>query len=275
MIPTHDSDRTRRSEIIVNHLQKLNDYDFGEPHRHHYFEFFYFIRGGGYHKVDFIQFPIESNSVHIVAPGQVHQMKRDLDSEGYVLLFELNAMEAHKEIENFLFEHICLDAGEQSPCYVFDLDKKERLNQKIKLIAQYHEEDSELSKLSMRNEMQSLCIECMKTSSVSKPDLNSSEYLQFRKLLHANFRQMKKVKEYAEALHLTEKSLNEIVKKQTGESTSNVIYKQIIMEAKRLLNTRMSIKETAYDLEFEDPAHFSKFFKSKTGLSPSDFQNCT
>ena len=127
----------------------------------------------------------------------------------------------------------------------------------------------------MRNEMQSLCIECMKTLSVSKPDLNSSEYLQFRKLLHANFRQMKKVKEYAEALHLTEKSLNEIVKKQTGESTSNVIYKQIIMEAKRLLNTRMSIKETAYDLEFDDPAHFSKFFKSKTGLSPSDFQNCT
>jgi hypothetical protein len=28
MIPTHDSDRTRRSEIIVNHLRQLNDYDF-------------------------------------------------------------------------------------------------------------------------------------------------------------------------------------------------------------------------------------------------------
>ena len=275
MIPTHDSDRTSRSEIIVNHLQQLNDYDFGEPHRHNYFEFFYFINGGGYHKVDFIKFSIESNSAHIVAPGQVHQMKRNLDSEGYVILFELNAMEAHKEIENFLFEHICLDASEQSPCYVFDNDQKQRLNQKIKLIAQYHKEDSELSKLSMRNEIQSFCIECMKTTSCSKSNENPSEYLQFRKLLHAKFRHMKKVKEYAEALHMTEKSLNEMVKKQTGESTSNVIYKQIIMEAKRLLNTRMSIKETAYDLEFEDPAHFSKFFKSKTGLSPSEFQNCT
>ena len=27
MIPTHDSDRTNRSEIIVNHLEQLNDYD--------------------------------------------------------------------------------------------------------------------------------------------------------------------------------------------------------------------------------------------------------
>ena len=275
MIPTHDSDRTNRSEIIVNHLEQLNDYDFGEPHRHNYFEFFYFIKGGGYHKVDFIKFPIESNSSHIVAPGQVHQMKRSLNSEGYVILFELGAMEAHKEIESFLFEHICLDASEQSPCYIFDHEKKESLYERIKLIDRYFAEDTELSKLSMRNEIQSFCIECMKTSSYSKNSGSTSEYLHFRKLLHANFRHMKKVKEYAEALHLTEKSLNEIVKKQTGESTSNIIYRQIIMEAKRLLNTRMSIKETAYDLEFDDPAHFSKFFKTKTGLSPSEFQNYT
>ena len=275
MIPIHDSDRTNRSEIIVNHLQKLNDYDFGEPHRHNYFEFFYFIKGGGYHKVDFIKFPIESNSAHIVSPGQVHQMKRNLDSEGYVILFELNALKAPKEIENFLFEHICLDASEQGPCYIFDNIKKEVLFKKIKLISKYHTENLALSKLSLRNEIQSLCIECMKLSSESKSRVNQSEYLQFRKLLHSNFRHMKKVKEYAEALHLTEKSLNEIVKKHTGISTSNVIYKQIIMEAKRLLNTRMTIKETAYDLQFEDPAHFSKFFKTKTGRSPSEFQNYT
>ena len=275
MIPTHDSDRTSRSEIIVNHLQQLNDYDFGEPHRHNYFEFFYFIRGGGYHKVDFIKFPIESNSTHIVSPGQVHQMKRNLDSEGYVILFELNALKAPKEIENFLFEHICLDASEQSPCYIFDDIIKEDLLEKIKLIAKHHAEDDVLSTLSLRNEIQSLCIECMKASSESKERVHQSEYMQFRKLLHANFKHMKKVKEYANALHLTEKTLNEIVKKHTGNSTSNIIYKQIIMEAKRLLNTRMSIKETAYELKFDDPAHFSKFFKTKTGLSPSEFQNCT
>jgi AraC-like DNA-binding protein len=86
---------------------------------------------------------------------------------------------------------------------------------------------------------------------------------------------MKKVKEYSEALNMSEKSLNEIVKRHTGESISSIIYKQIIMEAKRLLNTRLSIKETAYTLNFEDPAHFSKFFKTKTGVSPSEFQNYT
>ena len=275
MIPTHGSDRTSRREIIVNHLKQLNDYDFSEPHRHNYFEFFYFIKGGGYHKIDFIKFSIEDNSVHIVAPGQVHQMKRNLNSEGYVILFELNALEAAKEIENFLFEHICMDASENKPSYSFNESQKELLQNKIKSISNYSKQDSEISKLSLRNEIQSLCIECMKLDNKESTYVNQSEYLRFRKLLHANCTTMKKVKEYAEVLHMSEKALNDLVKKHTGESTSNIIYKQIIMEAKRLLNTRMSIKETAYSLNFDDPAHFSKFFKTNTGIPPSEFQNYT
>ena len=275
MIPTYDSDRTRRREIIVNHLKQLNDYDSSEPHRHNYYEFFYFINGGGYHKIDFVKFPIVSNSAHIVAPGQVHQMKRNLDSEGFVVLFELNALEAAKEIENFLFEHACMDASENKPSYPFAENQKELIHNKIKSIWSYSTEDSEISKLSLRNELQALCIQCMKLNNKESTYINQSEYLKFRKLLHANCTTMKKVKEYAEALHMSEKSLNDLVKKHTGESTSNIIYKQLIMEAKRLLNTGISIKETAYSLNFDDPAHFSKFFKTKTGISPSEFQNYT
>ena len=275
MIPTHDSDRTRRREIIVNHLKQLNDYDSSEPHRHNYYEFFYFINGGGYHKIDFVKFPIVSNSAHIVAPGQVHQMKRNLDSEGYVILFELNSLEAAKEIENFLFEHSFMDTSENKPSYIFSKKQSKLIFNKIESIWSQSKENSEISKLYVRNEIQSLCIECLKLNDKGNAPVNQSEYLQFRKLLHANCTTMKKVKEYAEALHISEKALNELVKKQTGESTSNIIYKQIIMEAKRLLNTRLSIKETAYSLNFEDPAHFSKFFKTKTGISPSEFQNYT
>ena len=73
MIPTHESNQTSKKEIIVNQLKQLNDYDFNAAHRHNYFEFFYFIKGGGTHKIDFIDFPIKEGSVHIVGPGQVHR----------------------------------------------------------------------------------------------------------------------------------------------------------------------------------------------------------
>jgi AraC-like DNA-binding protein len=48
----------------------------------------------------------------------------------------------------------------------------------------------------------------------------------------------------------------------------------IIKKAKiQLQNQELSISQVAYDLGFEYPNHFSKFFKSKTGLSPSEYRN--
>ena len=102
-----------------------------------------------------------------------------------------------------------------------------------------------------------------------------SAYMDFRKLLRKHYRQLKKVKEYAEKMNITERTLNDIVKQNSGKSASEVIYLQLVMEAKRLLRTGISVKETAYALNFDDPGHFSKFFKNKTGESPSDFQNGT
>ena len=81
------------------------------------------------------------------------------------------------------------------------------------------------------------------------------------------------MKDYAQALKLTEKQLNEITRQRSGETAASLIYKQVILEAKRLLNMGISAKEAAYELNFIDPAHFSKFFKAQTGLSPSEFKN--
>ena len=118
-----------------------------------------------------------------------------------------------------------------------------------------------------------LCIHCLRTISDFDTSDNKNQilYSNFRRLLRNNFREIKKVKEYAAKLSISEKVLNEIVSSKTGTSASSIIYKQIILEAKRLLNTGMSTKEAAYDLNFEDPSHFSKFFKTQTGISPSEF----
>lgn len=269
MIPTHSSEKTNRREIIVNKLSTLNEYDFSEPHRHNYFEFFCFIEGGGNHIIDFKKIPITSNSIHIVAPGQVHQVNRELDSNGFVYLFELDAINGPSEIMEFLFDHICYDVNEISPSY--SISDTNSLKMLTDLIWNAQFEKNGLSHLSIQNAIQSLCIKCMNTLGDSH-ERSKSEYSDFRKLLFKEFRNIKKVKDYADSLNITEKALNEIVKAQTGKSTSQVIYNQIVLEAKRLLQTGMSAKEVAYDLNFDDPAHFSKFFKSNTGYSPTEFR---
>jgi AraC family transcriptional activator of pobA len=274
MIPTYSSEKTHKMGIVMHHLGQLNDYDFTKPHRHDYFEFFYFKKGGGNHIIDFKTFPITDNSVHIVAPGQIHQVNRELNSEGYVILFELEMIEAPKAIEDFLFEHICLDAEELKPTFKLKQLDAENNERKLHEVHSALQIKSDLGKLKIINALHGFCIDCMELDTTSKVRLNN-DYLLFRKYLKEHFSTVKKVKEFAEMMHISERNLNDLVKKYSGKSASEVISECVIMEGKRLLRTGISVKETAYTLNYDDPAHFSKYFKIKTGQSPSDFQNCT
>lgn len=272
MIPSHQSEKTRRSEIVVNRLSALTDYDFSHPHRHEYFEFFCFIQGGGNHMIDFSDVPIESYQMHIVAPGQVHQVNRALDSFGFVYLFTQEALGGGTEIETFLLDHVCFDLNERLPKYIVPENKQDWFRMMTDDIWENSLVNSRVNGLQVANGIQQLCLKCMEWDTWDR-SLKSDDYATFRRLLFREFRNLKKVKDYAACLSISEKALNELVKRNTGKSASTLIYEQIVMEARRLLLTGITAKEVAYNLKFDDPAHFSKFFKAQTGLSPTEFRN--
>ena len=106
-----------------------------------------------------------------------------------------------------------------------------------------------------------------------KDSSSAGPFQDFKILLEKNFVKLHKVKEYAELMTITEKQLNEIIKKAVGKTASELIQARLILEAKRLfMHSDYSNKEIAYFLHFEDPSHFSKFFKKRVGLSPNDFR---
>lgn len=276
MIPIHDISEGKKRDVIINELVTLTHYDSSEPHRHNYFEFFFFQHGGGVHVIDFMEFPIKSNSIHIVAPGQVHQVKRELNSNGFVFLFDINLFDTNRSLENFLFDHICLDVNEFSPSYHFSEFVQAEINFVMQKAWREFNSDEPLKNQLVLNQLCELLYYCLRTKtefSSHQDPKNNSIYLNFRRLLNKEFKTLKKVTDYSLLLNITEKQLNEIIHLRTGETVSVLIYKQLILEAKRLLNTGMAAKEVAYELNFNDPAHFSKFFKSQTGISPSDFRN--
>lgn len=274
MIPTHDIPVAEKKEIRMNELLTLTHYDSGQPHRHGYFEFFVFLRGGGSHNIDFMEFPIQSHSIHIVAPGKVHEVRRELDSNGFVFLFEQDRFAASKSIEHFLLDHSCLDVNECSPSYHFEAESAE-VEYLVQQSWKEYSSGNAFRHEFVFNNLSQLILMCMrKRFSSQETDSKSDKgYAAFRRLLSREFRTMKKVKDYALALSLTEKQLNEITRQRSGETAGSLIYKQLILEAKRLLNTGIAAKQAAYELNFADPAHFSKFFKAQTGLSPSEFRN--
>lgn len=77
----------------------------------------------------------------------------------------------------------------------------------------------------------------------------------------------------ADRLHISPSYLSSLLKNLTGQSTQQHIHEKLIEKAKaELSTTRLSISEIAYNLGFEHPQSFSKLFKNKTDLSPTEFR---
>jgi AraC family transcriptional activator of pobA len=79
--------------------------------------------------------------------------------------------------------------------------------------------------------------------------------------------------DFANKLAVHVNYLNRVIKKNTGKTTSELIFERIASEAKVLLrHTEWNISQISYALGFDDLTHFNRFFKKQIGFSPSSFR---
>ncbi len=97
---------------------------------------------------------------------------------------------------------------------------------------------------------------------------------EFHFLVEQHYKTKHTIKDYAELLNKSPKTLSNIFSQLSSKSPSLIIHERKLLEAKRLLKyTDKSIKETAYELGFTDIQTFSRFFKKSLNMSPSSFKN--
>jgi AraC-like DNA-binding protein len=96
----------------------------------------------------------------------------------------------------------------------------------------------------------------------------------FRQLVARHFMEHRSVQSYADELGVSVGHLSRSIKDVTGNSASQIIRQELIMEAKRLLvNTDLVVERISDHLAFDDPAYFGRFFKRETGFSPGAYRN--
>jgi AraC-like DNA-binding protein len=97
---------------------------------------------------------------------------------------------------------------------------------------------------------------------------------QFIKLVTEHHATERNMTFYADKLFLTPKYLSKLVKSISGRSAPDWINSFVILEAKNMLKySDMTIKGIVYKLHFANQSVFYKFFKSHTGMTPSEYRD--
>jgi len=98
-------------------------------------------------------------------------------------------------------------------------------------------------------------------------------FVRFRDLVEAHYAQHWPLERYARQLNLTAGRLNRLCRSQCGRGAFEIVQDRLALEARRrLIHVAAPVAQLAYELGFQDPAYFSRFFRRRTGVTPTQFR---
>lgn len=264
--------------LSIESLYKKHKNILTVPHRADFYHVLFIREGKGHHLIDFRPVNLSSNTVLFINKGKVHLFDKSGNIEGDLILFTENFFCRNEEDFTFLRSTILFNdlldntAIKMGSSKRFFNDAIEAMKMELKNQArEFHHE-------TLQNLLHNFLIaahrEKRNQGFRELPKGSDLDYtLLFTGLIDTNFLTTKSVKEYADKIHVTEKRLSKATSNILGKSPKELISERVVLEAKRLLvHTNQPIKELAFHLGFGEPTNFIKYFKTRTGLTPTEFR---
>jgi AraC-like DNA-binding protein len=249
------------------------------PHRHNYYTIMWPYNASGKHIIDFREYAITPDHIFFVSPHQVHQVITGPQPTGVVILFTPEFLEKNSIREDFISNLLLFSNCNETPPLPITEKMKSNLTVFVDAMLQSFRNSSEMRYEVIGAYLKLFLIECNTHCSLFREgdpqsvEVGRSLVKNFKDLVEKNSKQWHQVKDYANALNVTPGYLNDVIKSAINQSAKDYIQSRLILEAKRMvLFTNKSSKEIGFDLGFEDPSHFSKFYKSFTGSSLQEFK---
>ncbi len=258
---------------IINDAKDHNPF---QPHRLK-FNVLLVVTDGreGKHNIDFKEYTYERHSVILVAKDQVHNFI-DIPNrnEGFIMMFT---------------ENLFLDIGVNYPFIINHFynnqlyDPIHKLTEKqfaslhalvLRIIEKINSKKKSVRVEIVQANFKILLLEIFACREYKNEKNQYSkqrdEFVRFQNLLKAHFINEKNVKFYAQQMNISQKKLNLITQSVVNRTVKDYILSFIVLEAKKLLiSSNLLSKEIAYQLGFDEPTNFTKFFKAQTGLQNS------
>ncbi|MDO5608030.1 MAG: helix-turn-helix transcriptional regulator [Capnocytophaga sp.] len=260
-------------ELLARKAEMMN-----KIHRAAFYQIIWFQKGSPKHFIDFQEIEIKPNTVLFVNKDAVQRFDGNTASDGKIILFTPFFFCQSEADIGFLDGSILL--SDLYPISKITVGKPQTV-----LLDIFNQIETELKNKKDKHQpkiLKNLIYNLLLLSERELLQQNFSDkkeragldiVLDYRSTLEKNFKSVKKVSYYAGEISVTEKKLNRAVTAILGKTAKQLIEERVMLEAKRLsVHTALSVKEIAYNLGFEEPTNFIKYFKKHSGLTPTEFK---
>lgn len=228
--------------------------------------------------IDGEQLPLEQDQMICLTPIQNINLS-DLAGEYYLLLFNREFYCIHENDHEVSCEGLLFWGSSELPVIQLDDEERPKFETLFQVLV---DEMSTMDRI--QGEMLRMLLKrlIIKGTRLARRQLfpesvgnKQTELIRrFNILVEQHFREYHQVSDYADMLYKSPKTLSNVFADAGHKTPLEMIHYRIALEAKRqLVKTDKFAKEIAFELGFEEPAHFSRFFKKEAGMSPSQYRN--
>ena len=247
------------------------------PHRAQFYHIYWVQKGTAHYFIDFEPVEVTANSYLFVNKDRVQVVDTNSVHDGKLLLFTDNFFGKTIDDANYLNHTILFNDLLDIPVI--------NVTSTPSLLIMFSALETELEKENdtyhynvLHNVLHNLLLLAERErknqgfQEIEKgADLDYT--LLFKDLLAAQFNKLKSVSAYASQMNVSEKRLTKATMKTVGKSPKKIIDERVILDAKRMLiHTNFSIKQICYNLGFDEPTNFIKYFRKHAEKTPIEFR---
>ncbi|GAB4018034.1 helix-turn-helix domain-containing protein [Spirosoma koreense] len=258
-----------RLEQLVREFKGID-----KPHSHTFYLVMWLVQGSGTHTIDFRTYPIAPNQLYFLTPGQVHSWELSADTQGFNLFIDANFFRGR--FGNRLHQYPFFHSHQHQPLLEIAASQQPLFADLFTYAYAEYEQ-----RLPNRADVFLSFVHILLESAnrlYNQQWIGTDTHLydrirQYEELIEKEFLTVREVSAYADQMSLTPNHLNHICKKVLGKTASQLLHERVVIEAQRLLtHTTQSVKEIGFQLGFDDPSYFVRFFKKHTDRTPAEFR---
>ncbi len=257
--------------------KKPKDHSQFEFHKISFYVIFLVTHNSGTYNLNFKDHTLKKGTLFTLRKDNIHKFYKS-KAKGILLVFTENFIVNHASAVDVSKIFLLFNEMIATPKLQLNDSELKEIMSFIGLIKdEYIGTKDNFSSNIIRNLIQVIITRLMRIKSKSNHVFEDNKYLtlflEFQALIETEGFSNKKVSYFANKMGVSNKTLNNVTQSIIRKSAKALINDIIIIQSKRLIiNSADSLSTISYQMGFDEPTNFFKYFKKYTGLSPKQFR---